>query len=72
MSFSLFVLLQVMRSQSGFGLAGAEVVGAARGRRLRGRNGGGGRDPGVNGAVCRVLCLVAGLCEDCEGRGGGY
>ena len=60
MSFSVFELLHPPRSQSlvdGFSLTGAEVVGAAGWRRLGRREGCGGREPGVNGTVCRVLCL---------------
>lgn len=72
MSLSVFELLQPPRSQSlvdGFCLTGAEVIGAARGWGLGGRKGSGGRDPGVNGTVCGVLCL-----EPClwgAGKGGG-
>lgn len=68
----MFELLQPPRSQSlvdGFCLTGAEVIGAARGWGLGGRKGSGGRDPGVNGTVCGVLCL-----EPClwgAGKGGG-
>lgn len=55
---SVFKLLQPPRSQSlvdGFSLTGAEVIRAARGRGLWGREASRGRDPGVNGTVSGVL-----------------
>lgn len=75
MSLSVLELLQPPWSQSlvdGFSLAGAEVVGAAGRWRLGGREGAGGRDPGVDGAVGGVLRLELCLCGACDrgGRGG--
>lgn len=71
-SLSVFELRQPPGSQSlvnGFGLTGAQVVGAAGGGGMRWREGGGGRDPGVNGAVAGVLSLE--LCLFWAGGGGG-
>lgn len=66
----MFELRHPPGSQSlvkGFGLAGAQVAGAAGGWRLWGREGGGGGDAGVNGAVAGVLSLELRL----FGAGGG-